>query len=243
MSFLANIARRGAGLPVSPIRVPAAPALAGVTAIPAAPDVGIAQTQGAAQADVGSTAIPLSPVVERAATGSPFVAPPVLAPFETTGDPPSQAQVQVRTLDQPAFTAKAIRAGAAESGIAEARVTNVAASADQPASLVTAAPATQGVPLPVSITQSFKSIAVVAERGTPLRPASADTPIAAALPRLRKPSSNAQPEPAPIHIRIGRIEVRGKTADAPAPRPAKPALAPLGFAKYARQRTYRNWPL
>jgi hypothetical protein len=63
-----------------------------------------------------------------------------------------------------------------------------------------------------------------------------------ALSRSGEISKPAETMPAPIHVRIGRIEVRGTSASAAqAPRRVAPP-APLGFASYLRLRTYRNWP-
>jgi len=63
-----------------------------------------------------------------------------------------------------------------------------------------------------------------------------------ALSRLSETHKPAETMPAPIHVRIGRIEVRGTpTPAAQAPRKVAPP-APLGFASYLRLRTYRNWP-
>ena len=55
-------------------------------------------------------------------------------------------------------------------------------------------------------------------------------------------SKLAEPMPTPIHVRIGRIEVRGTPSPA-AQAPRRVASpAPSGFASYLRLRTYRNWP-
>jgi hypothetical protein len=63
-----------------------------------------------------------------------------------------------------------------------------------------------------------------------------------ALSRAGEMSRPGEVMPVPIHVRIGRIEVRGTSAPAPqGPRKVTPP-APLGFASYLRPRTYRNWP-
>jgi hypothetical protein len=54
--------------------------------------------------------------------------------------------------------------------------------------------------------------------------------------------SASRADPAPIHVKIGRVEVRGAPPKTPTP-PVAPILrAAEGFAAYARIRNYRNWP-
>jgi len=73
-----------------------------------------------------------------------------------------------------------------------------------------------------------------------IRPAAADSP---APPRLAAatPVTSAPAGPPPVHIRIGRVEVRGTATPPPRPPASPPAPAALGFAEYARMRTYRSW--
>jgi len=75
-----------------------------------------------------------------------------------------------------------------------------------------------------------------------VRPSAPESRERLAMPRAGEISRPAETMPAPIHVRIGRIEVRGASAPA-AQAPRKVASpAPLGFASYLRLRTYRNWP-
>lgn len=59
------------------------------------------------------------------------------------------------------------------------------------------------------------------------------------FPKATPASSTAPPAQLPIHVRIGRVEVRAATA--PTPTPARPnPPAPLGFEGYHRVRNYRS---
>jgi hypothetical protein len=59
------------------------------------------------------------------------------------------------------------------------------------------------------------------------------------FPKTTPASSPTAPSQLPIHVRIGRVEVRETTAPTPAPaRPSAPA--PLGFDGYYRVRNYRS---
>jgi hypothetical protein len=75
---------------------------------------------------------------------------------------------------------------------------------------------------------------------SPIRPA--PPALAASLrPAIVAPTSSPAPAiPPPIHVRIGRIEVRGAPAPAPPVAPGPPATG--GFAAYTRLRNYRLWP-
>lgn len=74
-----------------------------------------------------------------------------------------------------------------------------------------------------------------------IRPALADSHTLLDFPRVLPASTPVLPAQLPIHVRIGRVEVRAATATAPTPAPASPSPpAPLGFDGYYRVRTYRN---
>jgi hypothetical protein len=70
-----------------------------------------------------------------------------------------------------------------------------------------------------------------------VRPAAAGSPMPD-LPRRASSIPPAAATPAPVHVRIGRIEVRG--APGPPPPSSRPATAALGFTRYTRLRTYRT---
>ncbi|HEY5912259.1 MAG TPA: hypothetical protein VJA21_16780 [Verrucomicrobiae bacterium] len=59
----------------------------------------------------------------------------------------------------------------------------------------------------------------------------------------RAPTTAAMRPAAPsIHVKIGRVEVRGTPSEAPS-RPVAPvAPAQQGFTGYSKLRCYRNWP-
>jgi hypothetical protein len=105
-----------------------------------------------------------------------------------------------------------------------------AASGGDPAEVAAAPP----------VDSNRKAALVRSAQGTTIRPASTAVKFKQ-FPAPGKAEVSRQAPPV-VHVKIGRIEVRGKTSPAPAPPPPKP-VAPLGFARYARQRMYRNWPL
>jgi len=74
---------------------------------------------------------------------------------------------------------------------------------------------------------------------TRIEPAPIESPAFRRLDLQPAPSMRA-PQPPPIHVRIGRVEVRppAPAAAPPAPKKANGAAA-LGFAAYRRLRTYR----
>jgi hypothetical protein len=72
-----------------------------------------------------------------------------------------------------------------------------------------------------------------------IRPALAESHTALDFPRVPSHSSLTPSAQPPIHVRIGRVEVRATTASTPTPtRPSSPA--PVGFDAYYRMRNYRS---
>ena len=99
---------------------------------------------------------------------------------------------------------------------------------------------TPEIPLPAGSTGAVDLFA----KTPAIRPAFSESPMAAPFRRPNKTAPTGEPAQPAIHVRIGRVEVRSKAPDPPPQQPPRPAtVAPLGFARYARQRTYRNWPL
>ena len=70
-----------------------------------------------------------------------------------------------------------------------------------------------------------------------IRPADAERPTTLQFPKVAV-SPQLPPEPVPIHVRVGRVEVRGPTQTSARSTPA--TQAPLGFVRYHRMRRYRN---
>jgi hypothetical protein len=61
------------------------------------------------------------------------------------------------------------------------------------------------------------------------------------FPKATPAYSTVSPAQLPIHVRIGRVEVRAATAPTPTSTPARPnPSAPLGFEGYHRVRNYRS---
>lgn len=72
-----------------------------------------------------------------------------------------------------------------------------------------------------------------------IRPALAESHTALDFPRVPSNSSLTPSTQLPIHVRIGRVEVRATTASTPTPAsPSSPA--PVGFDAYYRIRNYRS---
>lgn len=72
-----------------------------------------------------------------------------------------------------------------------------------------------------------------------IRPALAESHTLLQFQKIAPASSPTPPAQLPIHVRIGRVEVRAATAPTPTPaRPSPPAS--LGFDGYYRVRTYRS---
>jgi hypothetical protein len=72
-----------------------------------------------------------------------------------------------------------------------------------------------------------------------IRPAPAESHSLLQFPKVAPASSLTPPSQLPIHVRIGRVEVRATTAPAPTP-PGPGSPAPLGFDGYYRVRNYRG---
>jgi hypothetical protein len=101
----------------------------------------------------------------------------------------------------------------------------------------------QGVALP-ELTSERPRIGAQPRRETALpaptiRPALAESHTVLDFPRVPSHSSLTPSAQLPIHVRIGRVEVRATTASTPTPaRPSSPA--PVGFDAYYRMRNYRS---
>lgn len=261
-SFLLNLARRGAGLPVSAIHAPAPS--------PFSPEVG-APDAGALEADTSENVIdpaPQAPVFQAAPatvqrvqsvqpiqrTGEVLPRPPAIQRFSGAPEasPPAAAPQPARALAPSTPAAGAIEATVRPAVLPETalalpphRMLPAAALPEEPPrpaapGLVTRATGSRDLPVQDPAEQPAPLLAIVPA----IRPAVAESP--APLRSLRIAPAPAPPSPAPqppIHVRIGRIEVRGAPPPPPAqPRSAPAAPAPLGFAGYARIRSYRSWP-
>jgi hypothetical protein len=72
-----------------------------------------------------------------------------------------------------------------------------------------------------------------------IRPALTESHTLLPFPKTMSAYSPTPPSQLPIHVRIGRVEVRAATTPTPAPARSSPP-APLGFDNYYRVRTYRS---
>jgi hypothetical protein len=95
----------------------------------------------------------------------------------------------------------------------------------------------QGIALPeLSPERPLRQTALPAPT---IRPALAESSPVLDFPRVPSHSSLTPPAQLPIHVRIGRVEIRATTASTPTfARPSSPA--PVGFAAYYRMRNYRS---
>ncbi|HXB69541.1 MAG TPA: hypothetical protein VNY05_14920 [Candidatus Acidoferrales bacterium] len=259
--FLVNLVRRGAGLPVGTIQAPVpfaveAPLSNGpaVGVVPGAPPITGApeMTRPEAQAPPAHQAIARvaaparsEPVMAPAAALAPAVTVAPSPPAATVTSPPSVVAPAGRTAMEPRIEASegAVALVAEGRPLPDGRATSrrsVRGREYSPGSSIGLLP-----PEPQIIAGAHPRIPASIEavsrqaQGHAIRPALADSAAAAKLPRV----SPSALQPA-IHVHIGRVEVRAQKPAAPPPQPAKAApVAPLGFARYTRQRTYRNWPL
>jgi len=84
-----------------------------------------------------------------------------------------------------------------------------------------------------------QQVRATAQPAATIRPALAESLTVLDFPRVPSNSSLTPSAQLPIHVRIGRVEVRATTASTPAPaRPSSPA--PVGFDAYYRMRNYRS---
>ena len=258
-NFLANVIRRGAGLASGPVR-------AGAEVLP---DRAVSQSTAVeplSQSDAAAVEVHLEERVradrtvdhvpeaaEPAAslkTGSVvnaatrlFIEPPSRIETVQESLPATRSMPQALTADSPQTEPVAAASGkvsphpTAEEGTAT--MERISPSLPIRIAKEVVGPATQAlVPAPTS---ERRTVQVEGEAVTDaIRPAQTAAALVR-LPRVAKPNQGQEPPPN-IHVKIGRIEVRGKAAPATPPQPPKPAAAPLGFARYARQRMYRNWP-
>lgn len=72
-----------------------------------------------------------------------------------------------------------------------------------------------------------------------IRPALAESHTLFPFPKVTPASASTPPSQLPIHVRIGRVEVRAPMAPTPTPARSSPP-APLGFDGYYRVRNYRS---
>lgn len=72
-----------------------------------------------------------------------------------------------------------------------------------------------------------------------IRPAVTEPGIALKFPKVTTPAQSQSPGTVPIHVRVGRVEVRGTPQQEPA-RSIPKEGTPLGFASYHRMRRYRT---
>ena len=70
-----------------------------------------------------------------------------------------------------------------------------------------------------------------------IRPAAAESPMPLPFPKAH--TTSTPPAQLPVHVRIGRVEVRGPEPQSPAPATPSENIS-LGFASYHRRRNYRS---
>ena len=260
-SFLLNLARRAAGISIGDVQPPAPTPLAGaaaeseaagaLTELDAAPLDSPPVVEAAA---APPQEIPARPAIQRTPVGTDATPPGSRSPAPASPDrareggraasairlgwneppaPPVEAPAPVLTVSEPIRPGREPDPGAgsiAADPDAPAHARRGPESTPRPAATMPAdgRPTAVG-PLAVRVDEAGSSPVV--------RPA-ASSPMPA-LPRPAPATPPLTAPPAPVHVRIGRIEVRGAPAPPPSA-PARPRPAALGFTGYTRLRTYRS---
>ena len=275
-SFLLNLARRAAGLPVGPAEAPLPPR-SGPDA--RAPDLDASDaatptprpeswTGAFARARTAGEALPRSPAV---AVPAPMPPPRPPTPMAAEPSRPAETALAARTLESGRQAAppteRAVLVASPAPPPRPPRQTEpepaplvishpVAEVADvEPTSSPDDGPDVSGWaegPPAASVAQAPKrhGLRMIVPEATPVdwqqttvvvRPAAVDLPAPPRRPPAAPATSPARATPPPVHIRIGRIEIRGTPPAPPRPLSSPGAPATLGFAAYARIRTYRAW--
>lgn len=260
--FLPGLVQRGASLPGSGsgpvlsaaplVRAPAMPpgaleVSAEVTATPPASPVEGADPDGAstilepiarevpearaAEHHVHVTKVNVSPPV----IDEPRAPAPVPAPAVVTAEP---APVAVR-LPPAVAAASPGPMAAARAALERQALDGHSASGNDAAPSAAAAQSRPRTGSPAILPRAMDRPANRNLPGTRIEPAPLESPALRRLGQQSAPTARA-PQPPPIHVRIGKVEVR-PPAPAVAPPPPKQnhAPPPLGFAAYRRLRTYR----
>ncbi len=298
-SFLVNLARRGAGLPATPIQTPPPSpfgpeigrhvdevtethGIARDLAMAETPTTGNTATQAPLRASSSeehgepSPVVPThhTPSIQRLSGTEPSTSkhPSVGGPAATLRTPslgpppaprwyvlPNAREAQAASMEPPQRLDPAVppspteRQDVTESEVKRdlhtpSSVVHAIEAAGQPARHASSLPSTsamviqepshkQGVALPeLSPERPLRETALPAPT---IRPALAESHTVLDFPRVPPHSSLTPSAQLPIHVRIGRVEVRATTVSTPTlARPSSPA--PVGFAAYYRVRNYRS---
>jgi len=268
-SFLLNLARRAAGLPVGAVKAMSTPPFVRTGRVPDLVESGPVMTQdasppGPALSRRPAAASPL-PVPESAPrspnSGHAAEPDPRGRPARSTqpGPPPGPAP----STDRGAPAAITARRAPVSERVPTEPLHGPPAASRETVELSTGAdePSSDGIPritlcgdgLPqarvaarvIAMPDRLRSISPArgaddAPSAPVIRPAPLDSPFPTRLPRRTLVGPPNTATAAPVLVRIGRVEVRGAPAPRQAPSPGPPA--PSGFAAYERVRTYRSWP-
>lgn len=260
-SFLVNLARRGAGLPATMIQTP--------PPSPFGAEIGnhvdaVTETPGAARdlslAEQPTTGNTATQAAWRASSAEEHVEPSPEAPTHRTPaiQRLSGTESSIPTQPPVAEPAATIRTPSLEPPPAppwyvlpNARedVTAIDIARDlHTSSSVVHDVAAEGQPGRHASSLPSASVMVIQEPGQQqgvalaaptLRPALTESHTVLDFPRVPAHSAPTPSVQLPIHVRIGRVEVRATTASTPTPaRPSAPA--PVGFDAYYRIRNYRS---
>jgi hypothetical protein len=264
-SFLVNLALRSAGLPLTTIQAPR-PSLFGVEI--RKQRNGLAEAHGIVRGlrlaeertpgDGTELNSPVQPVGEPAATASE--PPPasrqhaipdrlqaqvtLIEPLNSLGSAllPFQAHREVITkidVEQRRYTLSPDSRTTEPVGEPGRHASTVA-----PSRPIISEPGARTVVSPAELSTEWRRDGAQKTREAALpaatiRPALDESHTLLQFPKTISGSSPTPLSELPIHVRIGRVEVRGATPPTPAPaRPTPPA--PLGFDGYYRMRTYRS---
>jgi hypothetical protein len=259
-SFLLNLARRAAGLPIGAVRAAAPAPFAGEPRAADPDAIGAVMELEAPPPELSAIAPVAAPTMGEVSAIPAIQRAPAtteLAPISGLSAPPSGARPDRPTeadilapatqFRRPAEPEPPVERAVPPVGAAVAGVESPAGSVPD---LTARRPESPPGPVaaPVSAPDRARPIAAITAqvdepRPPPIvRPATVEAPIPRQLPRPAPAAPPGAATPAPVHVHIGRIEVRGTPG--PTPRTASSqGPAALGFAGYTRLRTYRSgWP-
>jgi hypothetical protein len=260
-NFLVNLARRGAGLPATTIQAPP-PSPFGAEI--GKPVDAVTETPGDARAlslvEKPMTGNQATQAAWRASSSEEHVEPSPEAPIHHTPAIQRLSGTEPSTPRQPSIAEPEAPIRTPSLGPPPTPPWYVLPNARED---VTAVDVGHDLPTPSSVVHNIKaagqpghqasglpptSAMVIQEPGQQqsvalpapaLRPALAESHTVIDLPRVPAHASPTPSAQVPIHVRIGRVEVRATTASTPTPaRPSSPA--PVGFDAYYRIRNYRS---
>ena len=248
-TYLQNVVRRGAGLPLPSTAAPRPShgfeRSVGTTELHEIATEQTAQhrTEDASSFQVAATS-EFSPIVNRAKQPRPQgqqlpIAPSLITPDDKS---PSSARNTITLASEhaepPRTIAKSFESQPIETVAKVRAVESTQIRSEPPTNQEpTSQPNERPKVLAKAVGEAVPSSGGISIAVQTIRPADAERPTALQFPKIVSPQLPA--EPVPIHVRVGRVEVRGAPTQTSA-RSTPVTQAPLGFVRYHRMRRYRN---